>query len=131
MSILWSHRIIWFFLKVNQWLIPLCSTIIYTAMLAKAWRIYKIFDNNTKLKKVVIKDYRLFVYIGCVCAFDLVVLVMWQVFDSVTIKARFVYETTNQITPVVVSSSNVFNSSNDVFIPSVQNLRYLRSGMLT
>ncbi len=100
-------------------------------MLAKAWRIYKIFDNNTKLKKVVIKDYRLFVYIGCVCAFDLVVLVMWQVFDSVTIKARFVYETTNQITPVVVSSSNVFNSSNDVFIPSVQNLRYLRSGMLT
>lgn len=91
-------------------------------MLAKAWRIYKIFDNSPKMKKVVIKDYRLFIYIGCMCAFDLTVLTLWQVFDTISIRGRFVYETTNQISTVVVSS-NTTNSENG-FTPTVQNLSH-------
>ncbi|RNA35517.1 gamma-aminobutyric acid type B receptor subunit 2-like [Brachionus plicatilis] len=39
--------------QLNTWIIPLSSTAIYAAMLAKAWRIYKIFDTSPQNKKII------------------------------------------------------------------------------
>jgi len=96
---------------INQWLIPVCSTAIYTAMLGKAWRIYKIFDNSPKLKKIVIKDHRLVGYISIMCLVDVVFLVLWQIFDGVKIQARYVYETKHEISSVVVPFSYIQRAS--------------------
>ena len=93
--------------QLNQWLIPICSTAVYTAMLAKAWRIYKIFDNSPKMKKIVIKDYQLVIYIACMCLVDVVVLVLWQTLDGVEIKPRFVYETKKKASRVIMPFSYV------------------------
>jgi len=92
---------------VNQWLIPICSTAIYTAMLGKAWRIYKIFENSPKLKKVVIKDHCLVAYITIMCLVDIGFLVLWQIFDGVKIQARYVYETKYEVSSVVVPFSYI------------------------
>lgn len=76
-------------------------------MLAKAWRIYKIFDNSPKMKKIVIKDYQLVIYIACMCLVDIVVLVLWQFLDGVEIKPRFIYETKKKASRVIMPFSYV------------------------
>ena len=78
--------------QINSWLIPICSTMLYSAMLAKAWRIFKIFDTTPKMKKIVIKDLRLVVYILTMVAIDVCVLLVWQFYDTIRIKIRFLYE---------------------------------------
>jgi hypothetical protein len=62
-------------------------------MLAKAWRVYKIFETTPKMKRIVIKDIRLVAYIVCLVAVDCVVILLWQMFDTVKLKPRYVYET--------------------------------------
>lgn len=71
---------------------PVCSTAIYASMLTKAWRVYKIFETSPKAKKVVIKDQRLFLYIFLIVLFDVVVVLLWQLFDRIELKPRYIYE---------------------------------------
>ena len=65
---------------------------LYGAMLAKAWRIFKIFDTTPKMKKIVIKDIRLVLYILVLVAVDVCILLIWQFYDAIKIKIRFLYE---------------------------------------
>ena len=78
--------------QFNAWIIPISSTTLYAAMLTKAWRIFKIFDTSPKMKKVVIKDYHLVAYIFMIAAVDLIVIFVWQFYDTIRVKMRYVYE---------------------------------------
>ena len=92
------------------------STAIYAAMLAKAWRIYKIFDTTPQIKKIVIKDLRLVVYIILMLFVDLIVLFVWQFLDPVRLKARYVYELQAQPSQIFMPNKN------NVTLKSVDNL---------
>jgi hypothetical protein len=74
-------------------------------MLTKAWRICKIFDTTTKMKKIVIKDLRLIIYILIMVTVDLIVLIFWQITDTVKLKSRYVYEVHSQLSQVILPSS--------------------------
>jgi hypothetical protein len=71
----------------------------------KAWRICKIFDTTTKMKKIVIKDLRLIIYIILMVAIDVIVLVLWQLIDTVKLKSRYVYEIQTQLSQIILPSS--------------------------
>lgn len=87
-------------------------------MLAKAWRIYKIFETTPKVKKIVIKDFRLVAYIICMMIIDAVVLIIWQFVDTVRLKARYVYEAQSQpsqvFVPIQIESNNLTQYSGDL-----------------
>jgi len=74
-------------------------------MLTKAWRIYKIFETTPKMKRVVIKDIRLVVYIGCMIMIDAVIVLVWYFVDTIKLKPRYVYETLSQPAQIVVPAS--------------------------
>lgn len=74
-------------------------------MLAKAWRIYKIFETTPKIKKIVIKDLRLVVYIICMIMIDIIVLLVWHMVDTIRIKPRHVYETLSQPSQIIMPPS--------------------------
>lgn len=61
-------------------------------MLVKAWRVFRIFDTTPKMKKVVIKDTRLIIYIIVMILIDVVLLLVWQFYDTIKLKTRYVYE---------------------------------------
>jgi len=90
-------------------------------MLTKAWRIYKIFETTPKMKRVVIKDIRLVVYIGCMIMIDAVIVLVWYFVDTIRLKPRYVYETLSQPAQIVVpaSYSNKFS-----FIPDTKTSNY-------
>lgn len=83
-------------------------------MLAKAWRIYKIFETTPKAKKIVIKDLRLVFYICCLIAFDVLIVCLWQTLDTIKLKARYVYELQSQPTQVILPSSYFTKSTSMV-----------------
>ncbi|EDV28428.1 uncharacterized protein TRIADDRAFT_51330 [Trichoplax adhaerens] len=67
------------------WLFCLGFTTAYAALIAKTWRIYKIF-NKTKVKYQVIKDKQLYLIIFCMVAFEIFTLFLWTVIDPIKIK---------------------------------------------
>lgn len=101
----WTLFELIYFAKINAWIIPLASTAIYAAMLAKAWRIYKIFETTPKAKKIVIKDLRLVAYICGLIAFDALIVTAWYLVDTIKLKPRYVYEVQSQPTQVILPSS--------------------------
>ncbi|CAF0713415.1 unnamed protein product [Brachionus calyciflorus] len=107
--------------QFNAWIIPLSSTAIYAAMLSKAWRIYKIFDTTPQVKKVVIKDIRLVLYIILFMLIDLIVLFIWQFLDQVKLKARYVYEFQSQPSQIFVPNTQLYRSSNSTNLKSTQD----------
>lgn len=74
-------------------------------MLTKAWRIYKIFETTPKMKRVVIKDIRLVIYIGCMIMIDAVIVFVWYFVDTIKVKPRYVYETLSQPAQIIVPAS--------------------------
>lgn len=97
-------------------------------MLAKAWRIYKIFDTSPQNKKIVIKDMRLIIYIMLGMIIDLVILSVWNFSDSVRLKARYVYEITSQPTKLFLPNKLTKNLTDSQItnneISSIKNLSY-------
>ena len=97
------------------------STAVYAAMLAKAWRIYKIFETTPKMKKVVIKDLRLVIYIVCMVMIDVIILTIWQFVDTVKLKSRYVYESQSQsssqivLPPSFTSKYSFFSTTSNIF----------------
>jgi hypothetical protein len=71
-------------------------------MLTKAWRIFKIFENTNKIKKVIIRDVHLVGCILCIVAFDVAVLAVWQAVDGVHIKPRHIIETHEEPTKITM-----------------------------
>jgi gamma-aminobutyric acid type B receptor len=96
---------IFIFKKVNSLILPICSTAIYAAMLTKAWRIYKIFETTPKMKRVVIKDIRLVIYIGCMIMIDALIVIVWYFVDTIKLKPRYVYETLSRPAQIVLPAS--------------------------
>jgi gamma-aminobutyric acid type B receptor len=92
--------------SLNTWIIPVCSTLVYASMLMKAWRIYKIFENSSKIKKVIIKDAQLFGYIALIVLFDIFVLIIWQIFDPIQLRTRHIVVSEPQITRVNIKNLN-------------------------
>uniref|UniRef100_A0A1I8HSG6 G_PROTEIN_RECEP_F3_4 domain-containing protein n=1 Tax=Macrostomum lignano TaxID=282301 RepID=A0A1I8HSG6_9PLAT len=58
----------------------------FGAMLAKTWRVHRIFT-NVKLRRVAIKDSHLFAVILLVLATDIVLLIAWGIIDPLTVKS--------------------------------------------
>jgi hypothetical protein len=80
-------------------------------MLAKAWRIFKIFETTPKMKKIVIKDIRLVAYIFFLVVLDVCILTVWQILDPVKLRARYVYENTSQPSQIIFPSSFLTKNS--------------------
>ncbi|XP_070566244.1 gamma-aminobutyric acid type B receptor subunit 2-like [Ptychodera flava] len=65
---------------VKSWMIATGFTIAFGAMFSKTWRVYSIFT-NIKMKKKVIRDYRLFGIVGVLLMVDVVILLSWGLKD--------------------------------------------------
>eukprot|EP00004_Rigifila_ramosa_P005704 TRINITY_DN16371_c0_g1_i1.p1 TRINITY_DN16371_c0_g1~~TRINITY_DN16371_c0_g1_i1.p1 ORF type:complete len:988 (-),score=221.17 TRINITY_DN16371_c0_g1_i1:10-2745(-) len=60
----------------RMWVPPIAFTMLYGALFAKTWRIYRIF-NNPSLKAIVITNVDLAVKIGFLLGVDLVLVALW------------------------------------------------------
>lgn len=69
--------------QARIWLASLGFTTAFGAMFAKIWRVYVIFT-NAKLRKKVIKDGRLFLFVGAILLVDIFTLSLWTGIDSQT-----------------------------------------------
>ncbi|XP_050415629.1 probable G-protein coupled receptor 156 [Patella vulgata] len=58
-----------------------CSfSLLYGPLLAKCWRVYRIFE-QASLKRVVIRDNQLFIFIGILLLGDVILMSAWQMVD--------------------------------------------------
>jgi gamma-aminobutyric acid type B receptor len=105
---------------------------LYGAMLAKAWRIFKIFDTTPKMKKIVIKDLRLVFYILLLVSVDLCILFVWQFYDTIKVKLRYLYEIQQSISNLpqqqilrsipIISNNMTINMTTDVLTETTTTL---------
>ncbi len=95
---------------MNACIVPVFSTIIYASILAKAWRVFQIFDTVSKFKRIVIKDHHLIGYISIVVMVDVVILIVWQSVDNINITLRFIHDTEK----FQASSAYVDNGSGNI-----------------
>ncbi|XP_077978603.1 gamma-aminobutyric acid type B receptor subunit 2-like isoform X2 [Glandiceps talaboti] len=65
---------------IKSWMIAVGFTVAFGAMFSKTWRVYSIFT-NIKMKKKVIRDYRLFGIVGVLLLVDVIILVAWVLKD--------------------------------------------------
>lgn len=65
---------------VRIWILPLSFTLSYGTMLAKAWRIYRIF-NDPWISKRPLKDYHLMLIVIGLGLVDIMYLIPWTVID--------------------------------------------------
>lgn len=69
--------------QARIWLTSLGFTTAFGAMFAKLWRVYVIFTNR-KLRKKVIKDGKLFMFVGALLLVDVLTLSVWSGADHLT-----------------------------------------------
>ncbi|XP_068685324.1 gamma-aminobutyric acid type B receptor subunit 2-like isoform X2 [Montipora foliosa] len=69
--------------QARIWLASVGFTTSFGAMFAKIWRVYVIFT-NAKLRKKVIEDGRLFLFVGVLLLVDIFTLSLWTGLDSQT-----------------------------------------------
>lgn len=94
-------------------------------MLLKAWRIYKIFETSSRVKKVIIKDHQLIFYILCLAIFDVVLLIFWQFYDPIEIRPRHVLVSKqDRLVPVNMNSHSNESFSGDNSTVLVQNMSF-------
>nr|QVK45729.1 G protein-coupled receptor [Proales similis] len=103
-----------FMCQANAWILPIASTIVYGAMLGKAWRIYKIFETSPRLKRVIIRDEHLVSYLLVLVLIDSAIAACWQYFDPLSIRARFVYEHSPQLVRVARPDTNSTNEPSGI-----------------
>ena len=65
---------------IRLWALPLGFTLSYGSMFARAWRIYRIF-NNPWISKRPLRDYHLLGLVGMVALGDLAILIPWTIID--------------------------------------------------
>lgn len=65
---------------VRIWMLPLSFTLTYGILFARAWRIYRVFNNPWAASRPY-KDYHLMLMVLVVAFFDVVILVPWTVID--------------------------------------------------
>ncbi|XP_019613608.1 PREDICTED: gamma-aminobutyric acid type B receptor subunit 2-like [Branchiostoma belcheri] len=68
---------------VRTWMLTVGFTLAFGAMFSKTWRVHVIFT-NTKMKKMAIKDVKLFGIVAVLLLMDIVILTTWQVVDPLT-----------------------------------------------
>ena len=69
-----------FLCNARPWLLSLGYTLAFGALFAKTWRIYCIFKNPWK-KNRPLKDHVLIAIVGVLLGIDVVVLILWMIFD--------------------------------------------------
>lgn len=65
---------------IRLWALPFAFTFAYGTMFARAWRIYRIF-NNPWISKRPLRDYHLLSLVCIVALGDLVILIPWTIID--------------------------------------------------
>ncbi|CAH1249664.1 GABBR2 [Branchiostoma lanceolatum] len=68
---------------VRTWMLAVGFTLAFGAMFSKTWRVHVIFT-NTKMKKMAIKDVKLFGIVAVLLLMDIVILTTWQAVDPLT-----------------------------------------------
>ncbi|XP_038052445.1 gamma-aminobutyric acid type B receptor subunit 1-like [Patiria miniata] len=66
--------------RVKTWFLPIGFSLAFGAMFSKTWRVHKIFTNKTAMKRVV-KDKWLFGCVAVLILVDVVILIVWEIFD--------------------------------------------------
>ncbi|XP_071853304.1 gamma-aminobutyric acid type B receptor subunit 2-like isoform X2 [Apostichopus japonicus] len=80
--------------KARAWCMCIGFTLSFGAMFSKTWRVHRIFT-NIKMKRKVIKDHQLFAIVGVLLVVDLVILVTWEIVDSLHDDVKEVYKETS------------------------------------
>ncbi|XP_064600252.1 gamma-aminobutyric acid type B receptor subunit 2-like [Liolophura sinensis] len=70
-----------FFCNLRMWLVTLAFTVAFGSMFSKTWRVHQLFTNKS-LERKVIKDSRLFIFVGLMTICDLIVLGIWIAVDT-------------------------------------------------
>ncbi|XP_076112984.1 putative G-protein coupled receptor 156 isoform X1 [Mytilus galloprovincialis] len=95
--------------QMRLWMIVFGVSLVFGPIFSKSWRVYKIF-RNAGIKKVVIKDKKLFMICGIVLCLDAFLLFLWQIIDLVQSKR----------VAVLLKKSNTNNTH------SLQDLGYIQ-----
>ncbi|XP_070566247.1 gamma-aminobutyric acid type B receptor subunit 2-like isoform X2 [Ptychodera flava] len=66
--------------SLRAWVLTIGFTVAFGAMFSKTWRVHSIFT-NIKMKKRVIRDYKLFAIVGVLLLIDVLLLTTWQIKD--------------------------------------------------
>lgn len=65
---------------IRIWMLPLSFTLTYGILFARAWRIYRVF-NNPWTKTRIYKDYQLLLIVVVALAIDIAILIPWTIVD--------------------------------------------------
>jgi hypothetical protein len=100
----------------------------YASVLAKAWRVFRIFDTVANLEKVVIKDQHLVGYISIAVTVDVVIVGLWQSVDETKLTLRFIHDTHkfqtsnmyyDSVSNNIITSMSLKNNSRPNFLRNV------------
>ncbi|XP_071803868.1 gamma-aminobutyric acid type B receptor subunit 1-like isoform X1 [Asterias amurensis] len=73
--------------KAKTWCLSIGFSLAFGSMFSKTWRVHKIFTNKTAMK-TVLKDARLMTSVATLVLLDVVILILWEIFDPVTAEKR-------------------------------------------
>ena len=99
-----------FFCILRLWLLTMSFTLSYGIMFARAWRVYRIFNDPFVSRRRFLKDYQLVFIDGILIIGDLVILVPWVVVDPyrrILATDDVNYEAYNQCTFFACASVNL------------------------
>ncbi|XP_014787590.2 gamma-aminobutyric acid type B receptor subunit 2 [Octopus bimaculoides] len=83
--------------QIRAWFLVCSFTLILVPILAKCWRVNQIFK-KAAFKRIVIKDLRLFIFIGANLSVDMIFMTFWQALDP--LKHRFI--------PIITKVSDIY-----------------------
>ncbi|XP_071506418.1 gamma-aminobutyric acid type B receptor subunit 2-like [Diadema antillarum] len=94
--------------QARTWIFAIGFTLSFGAMFSKTWRVYSIFTNK-KLQKRVIKDYRLFVMVGILLLIDIIVILVWQLIDPLSVEVTVINFKTDPNRPNLIIKTEQHN----------------------
>ena len=77
----------------KNWTLPIGFSLAFGAMLTKTWRVNTIFRNTTGFRRQVIPDSKLIGVVFCFVCVDVLLNLLWTVFDTQT-RQTIITETT-------------------------------------
>ena len=102
----------------QYWLLTLGFSLMFTALFAKTFRVWRIFSSGSKLKQIRITNTDLLFQLGAVLSFDLVLNTVWSVVSPMTAEYVVVDAFRPSHNYVQCTTSTVFPSSPSLRRPS-------------
>lgn len=108
-----------FFCILRLWILNFSFTLSYGIMFARAWRIYRIFNDPFVKRRILLKDWHLMAIVGLLIVGDLFILIPWAAVDPyrrIPIQAEVDYEQYSRCRFFACASTNLVVWLGAVFV---------------